>query len=199
MEALLRAVEADAHNRAARARAEIEFALDQGATTRLLLDLHQRGEIPQRVIHNDAKISNVLLDEVTGEGLCVVDLDTVMPGLAPYDFGDMVRSMTGTAAEDEPDLSQVEIRMPLFDALARGYLESAGHFLTTAERAHLVGAGQVITLEQGLRFLTDYLNGDTYYQTQRPYQNLDRCRTQFALVKSMVRWEDRMTRLIQTL
>jgi hypothetical protein len=141
----------------------------------------------------------VLFDQTTGEALCVTDLDTVMPGLALYDFGDMVRSMTCTAAEDEVDLSKVEVQMPLFEALARGYLDAAGEFLTPAERERLVFAGRLITLEQGVRFLADFLNADTYYKTQRPGHNLDRCRTQFKLVESITRHEARMNQFIASL
>jgi aminoglycoside phosphotransferase (APT) family kinase protein len=188
-DALDRAVRADSCNRAAAAKAEMDLAERYRPLAGVLLDLHRRGEIPERVVHNDAKISNVLFDATTGEALCVVDLDTVMPGLSLYDFGDMVRSMTCTAAEDETDLSRVEVQMPLFEALTRGYLEAAGEFLTPAERQHLVFAGKLITLEQGVRFLADFLSGDVYYKTQRPNHNLDRCRTQFKLVESIKRNE----------
>ena len=198
-EALERAVQADTYNRAAMAKDEIDVALSRRWMAGLLLDLHEAGEIPKRAVHNDAKINNVLFDEDTDTALCVVDLDTVMPGLAPYDFGDMVRSMTSLSREDERDLSKVEVQMPLFEAIARGYLEEAGALLTPAERAHLVPAGKLITLEQGVRFLTDFLNGDVYYKTQRPGQNLDRCRTQLELVESIERHEPQMTRFIETL
>src|SRR5690606_3847933 len=135
-----------------------------------------------RVTHNDTKINNVLLDAATGEGLCVIDLDTTMPGLAPYDFGDMIRTATNAAAEDEPDATRVHARPEMFDAIARGYLATAGAFLTAAEIDLLPVAGPLMTLEQGLRFLTDHLQGDPYYRIQRPGQNLDRTRAQFALV-----------------
>jgi aminoglycoside phosphotransferase (APT) family kinase protein len=194
--ALDAAVRADTCGRAAAARAEIELAFQHRALAGTLLDLQRCGAVPERVVHNDAKVSNVLLDETTAEGLCVVDLDTVMPGLSLFDFGDMLRSMTTTAAEDETDLSRVEVEMPLFEGLARGYLEAASAFLTPVEHAHLVTAGQVITLEQGVRFLTDYLNGDTYYKTHRPNHNLERCRAQFKLVHSMVRHQEAMERFV---
>ena len=198
-EALERTVQAGVCNRAAAAKAEIEFAARHRVLACVLLDLQQRGEIPERIVHNDAKVSNVLFDQTTGEGLCVADLDTVMPGLALYDFGDMVRSMTCVAAEDETDLSKVEVRIPLFEALTRGYLAAAGEFLTPAERERLVFAGKLITLEQGVRFLADFLNGDTYYKTQRPDHNLDRCRTQFKLVESLERHEALMNRFVGSL
>ncbi|MFH1747767.1 MAG: aminoglycoside phosphotransferase family protein [Planctomycetota bacterium] len=197
--ALDEAVRLDACGRVAMAHAELDFAQAQRSLAGALLDLHAAGELPERIVHNDAKISNVLFDNQTGVALCVVDLDTVMPGLAIYDFGDMVRSMATTTAEDETDLARVEVRMPLFEGLARGYLKSAGGFLTAAERDHLVVAGQLITLEQGVRFLTDYLQGDTYYKTRRPEQNLDRCRTQFKLLESIERQEALMIRVVESL
>ena len=198
-EALEKTIQADPYGRAAEARADIDYAFTHRALAGVLLDLQKAGEIPERVVHNDAKISNVLFDDKTGAALCVVDLDTVMPGLALYDFGDMVRSMTCPAAEDEIDLSRVEVQMPLFEALAHGYLEAAAPFLVSAERANLVTAGKLITLEQGVRFLTDFLNGDKYYRTQRPNQNLDRCRTQFKLVESITQNERQMVLFINTL
>jgi aminoglycoside phosphotransferase (APT) family kinase protein len=197
--ALERAVQADSHDRGAEARSEIDCAFLHRSLAGVLLDLHKAGVIPERVVHNDAKISNILFDPETGEALCVVDLDTVMPGLALYDFGDMVRSMTCPALEDESDLSRVEVQVPMFEALVRGYLEAAAPLLTAAERAHLVTAGKLITLEQGVRFLTDFLNGDTYYRTDRPNQNLDRCRTQFKLVESIIKHERQMARIVDGL
>ena len=193
--ALQHSVAADIANRAQLARPEIDFALARQAITSVLLD----AQLPERVTHNDTKFNNVLLDDSTGEAICVIDLDTVMPGLAPFDFGDMVRTTTSPAAEDEQDLTKVTMQWPMFEALARGYLASAGGFLTPAERSHLVAAGKVITFEQGLRFLTDYLAGDLYYKTHRLGQNLDRCRTQFKLVASIERHEDAMQLLVESL
>ena len=139
--------------------------------------------MPLRITHNDTKINNVMIDEETDEAVCVIDLDTVMPGLALYDFGDMVRSATSPAAEDETDLSKVQMRMPFFEALAEGYLDAAGSFLTEAEVENLPFSGKLITLEIGIRFLTDFLEGDVYFKTQRDAHNLDRCRTQLKLVE----------------
>jgi aminoglycoside phosphotransferase (APT) family kinase protein len=189
------AVAADAANRAFNARAEIEFAFARKPVASLLLDVG----LPERITHNDTKFNNVLLDDATGEGLCVIDLDTVMPALALYDFGDMVRTATSTAVEDERDLSRVTMHFPLFEALLRGYLSSAGSFLTKAEKAHLAVAGKLITFEQGIRFLTDYLSGDAYYKVHRDGQNLDRCRTQFKLVESIEEQEEQMSVLISEL
>jgi Ser/Thr protein kinase RdoA (MazF antagonist) len=196
-EALERAIAADVMNRAASCKAEIEFALRHKAMTTVLLEMHRRGEMPERTTHNDTKINNVMVDDATGEGICVIDLDTVMPGLALYDFGDAVRTTTCAAAEDERDLSKVEMQMPLFEALARGYLATAGSFLTKAEKEHLPFSGKLITFEIGLRFLTDYLNGDVYFKTHRVGQNLDRCRTQFKLVESIARQEEAMRAVVE--
>jgi hypothetical protein len=192
--ALEHAINADVVNRAQLARPEIDFALAGRDLASVLLD----AQLPERVTHNDTKFNNVMLDDRTGEAICVIDLDTVMPGLAPFDFGDMVRTTTSSAAEDEQDLSKVTLQFPIFEALLRGYLASAGGFLTPAERSHLVAAGKVITFEQGIRFLTDYLAGDPYYKTHRPNQNLDRCRTQFKLVASIQQQEDAMHRLVES-
>jgi len=195
-EAFDRACAADVCQRVRRATAEIEFARQHRPLADVLLDLQRRGAIPERVVHNDAKITNVLLDEDSGEALCIVDLDTVMPGLSLYDFGDMVRSMTCPAPEDETDLARVEVQPSLFAALARGYVSAAGAFLTAAERAHLVTAGELITLEQGVRFLTDYVAGDTYYKTRHPEHNLERCRAQFNLLQSLQRQEHELSRIV---
>ncbi len=193
--ALVEAIDADAAGRAIQARPEIDFALKHQHLVSLLLDAN----LPERVTHNDTKFNNVLLDDDTGEGICVIDLDTVMPGLALYDFGDMVRTTTSPAMEDERDLSRVTMQFPMFEALLRGYLTSAGDFLTKAEKQYLVFSGKLITFEIGIRFLTDYLAGDTYFKVHRDSQNLDRCRTQFKLVESIEQQEERMERLVQSL
>jgi aminoglycoside phosphotransferase (APT) family kinase protein len=143
------------------------------------------GAVPSRIAHNDAKLANVLFDERSGEPLCVVDLDTVMPGSALYDFGDLVRSVTSPTLEDEEDLSRVCVRVPLFEALARGYFEAAGAVLTPGERDLLVFAGRLITLEQAVRFLTDHLEGDRYYRIARSGHNLIRARGQLRLYESL--------------
>ncbi|HVU23072.1 MAG TPA: phosphotransferase, partial [Opitutus sp.] len=179
------AAQADPQGRAAGARAEIDFVFSREAVADVLLRLQARGEIPERVAHNDTKLNNVLLDETTNEGICVIDLDTVMPGLALHDFGEMVRTGTNSAPEDEPDPAKIAMRMPIFEALVRGYLASAGAFLNAAERAHLAFSGRLMTFENGLRFLTDHLAGDTYYKIKRPGHNLDRARNQFALLRRL--------------
>jgi len=197
--ALVSAVENDVANRAKLAQAEIEFAFQQEAMTRVLIELQQAGHLAERVTHNDTKINNVLLDNNTGQGLCVIDLDTVMPGLVLYDFGDMVRTATCLAAEDEQDLAKVVMEMPLFEALTRGYLETAGDFLTQTETDYLAFSGKLITFEIGARFLTDYLSGDTYFKIHHPDHNLDRCRTQFKLVQSIMAQEDEMNQIVANL
>ncbi|HEU5072303.1 MAG TPA: aminoglycoside phosphotransferase family protein [Verrucomicrobiae bacterium] len=193
--ALEKAIAADVAGRAQLARAEINFALAHQPMTRVLLDAN----LPERVTHNDTKFNNVMLDEATGEGICVIDLDTVMPGLALYDFGDMVRTTTSPAKEDERDLTKVAMQFPMFEALVRGYLAAAGGFLTPAEKQLLACAGKLITFEIGIRFLTDYLAGDVYFKVHRDGHNLDRCRTQFKLVESIAQQEDAMNKLVEKL
>ncbi len=180
------ALAADVSGRGARARAEVDFALAREGFASCLLDLHAAGLLPECVTHNDAKIDNVLLDDATGEGLCVIDLDTVMPGLALYDFGDLVRTATSTAAEDETDLARVDVDVELFAAVARGWSQALGDALPL-EREHLLTAGRLITFETGLRFLTDFLDGDRYFRVHRPDHNLERCRTQFAFMRALER------------
>jgi hypothetical protein len=189
------AVAADSANRAQLARPEIEFALNHKPMTGVLL----AAGLPERVTHNDTKLNNVMLDDKTGEGICVIDLDTVMPGLALYDFGDIVRTSTSPAKEDERDLSKVQMQFPMFEALARGYFATAAEFLTDVERQHLVFSGKLITFEIGIRFLTDFLEGDVYFKVHREGHNLDRCRTQFKLVESIEQQEDQMNKLVETL
>lgn len=198
-EALLAAVKADRYNRAQSAKAEIDFALAQEKIVDVLLKALASGKIPERVTHNDTKFNNVMLDTETGASMCVVDLDTVMPGCVLYDFGDMVRTTTSPTLEDEPDLTKVHMRMNMFKELARGYLAAAGAFLTKAERAHIAFSGRLITFTIGIRFLTDYLSGDTYFRVHRPHHNLDRSRTQFKLVESIERQEAAMQKFVDGL
>ncbi len=192
--ALEQAIEVDTAARAAQAKAEIEFAMSHKAMTARIVE----AKLPERVAHYDAKPNNVLMDVATGEALCAIDLDTAMPGLAVYDFGDMVRAATSPTAEDEPDVSRVRMRIDLFEALARGYVSTAGAFLTKEEKAYLVLAGKLITFENGVRFLGDYLAGDTYYKVHRAGQNLDRCRTHFRLVQSIEEQEEAMMRIVES-
>ena len=198
-QALVHALERDPKNRAAQAQEEIDFVLRREADCDVLLNLAERGEVPLRVIHNDTKINNVLMDEQTGEGICVIDLDTVMPGLSLYDFGDLVRGATATCSEDERDLDKMEMDPTLFRAAAAGFLAGAGDALTAAERDHLAFSGRLLSLECGIRFLTDYLLGDRYFKTRRLDQNLDRSRSQFKLVRSIERQEDDMRGCVEEL
>ena len=148
------------------------------------------GELPLRVTHNDTKLNNVMLDAATRRALCVIDLDTVMPGLSLYDYGDSIRFGASTAAEDEPDVGRVDLDLRLFETYTRGYLASCGSALTEAEIALFPMGAKMMTFECGTRFLTDYLSGDTYFHTARAGHNLDRCRTQFRLVARMEdRWQ----------
>jgi N-acetylhexosamine 1-kinase len=177
------AAEADIAGRAIACRNELAIARSNDWIATLLTDA--ANDVPTRVAHNDAKISNVLIDETTHEPLCIVDLDTVMPGMSLFDFGDMARSMTSGCEEDEPDTRKIKFQLEMFRGLAAGYVSEMGELLTQAERELLAVAGPVITYEQGLRFLTDYLNGDTYYRIAYPDHNLRRTRAQFALLASM--------------
>lgn len=191
------AIRADVCGRVRSAEREIEFVLSRKEEAGTLIRLNREGAIPERITHNDTKLNNVLIDTESGHGICVIDLDTVMPGLAHYDFGDMVRTGTSPAAEDERDLSRVEMRFPMFEALLRGYCASAGAFLNPVEFEYLPFSGKLITLEIGTRFLADYLAGDIYFKIHRDGHNLDRARTQFALVQSIERQMDRMNALVR--
>ena len=174
----------DPMGRAASVKEEIEFALAHEAEASTLVDLQASGELPTRVTHNDTKLNNVMLDATTKKALCVIDLDTIMPGLSLYDFGDSIRFGAATAAEDETDLSKVEMSLDLFRTYAAGFL-SACPGLTDLEKKLMPLGAKMMTLECGVRFLTDYLDGDHYFKVHRENHNLDRCRTQFKLVADM--------------
>ena len=193
---LVEAINSDSASRVTQAGPEIEFALAREALPNSLLGLLAEGKIPERVTHNDTKISNVMLDNQTGEGVCVIDLDTIMPGLALYDIGDLIRSATNPCLEDETNLSLVQVQLPVFEQLVDGYLSSARQILNATEIDHLVVSGRLITFEIGIRFLTDYLSGDVYFRTKHPQQNLDRARGQFALLKSMEDAESEMRQIV---
>ncbi|MDB6169655.1 MAG: aminoglycoside phosphotransferase [Verrucomicrobia bacterium] len=196
-ETLRRAVGDDPAGRAGAVRAEIGFAFAREADADRLLGMLGRGEIRERVTHNDTKINNVMLDDATGRTVAVIDLDTIMPGLPLYDFGEMVRTSASSTLEDDPDPSRMHVKLPLYRALVEGYLGSeVGAVLNDAERAELGFAGKLMTYENGMRFLTDYLQGDTYYKIRHPRHNLERCRTQFALVRSLEEAQDEMARIV---
>ena len=169
----------------------MEFVLRRSADCSVALEAQRAGKLPLRVTHNDTKLNNVLMDEKTGEEICVIDLDTVMPGLAINDFGDSIRFGANHSAEDERDLSKVNFDLGLFEVYTKGFLEGCGGILTPAELEYLPWGAKLMTLECGIRFLTDYLEGDHYFAVHRAGQNLDRCRTQFKLVSDMERcWDD---------
>lgn len=190
------AVQEDKMGRAAITRNEINFINSREHWVDRLLDFLKFGQLPTRVIHNDSKVNNLLVDKSTLKGLCVTDLDTTMPGTSLYDFGDMVRTSTNTAPEDEVDQSKVDIDLNLFKALVTGYLNASQDFLTEFEKRYLVFSGKVITFELALRFLTDYLEGDRYFRVSYPDHNLVRCQSQLALVRAIEKVEDEMENIV---
>lgn len=181
----LKAVEEDVVGRAAGVKEEIEFVKQREAFYSVLLDANKAGKLPLRVSHNDTKSNNVMLDKATRTALCVIDLDTIMPGFSVTDFGDSIRFGASTAAEDEKDLSKVSLDIELFKAYVDGFLENLKDDFGSSEIMLLPEGAKMMTVECGMRFLTDYLSGDTYFKTKYPEHNLDRCRTQFKLVKEM--------------
>ena len=196
---LFKIIEKEPFNRAKYAKDLIEFVIQHQDSASHLLKLHAEGKIPERITHNDTKLNNIMFDNKTGEALCVLDLDTVMPGLTLYDFGDMIRTFTRHSQEDEQDLSKIEINLTYYEQLLNGYLSIADTFLTKAEKENLAFSGQLISLELGVRFLTDYLEGDTYFKTHRARHNLDRCKVQFKMVESIIRNREKMIKLQEKL
>lgn len=194
-EAFCRAVDRDECGRAGSVGSEIAFIMDRKEEMSIVTDQLERGEIPWRVTHNDTKLNNVMIDVRTGQALCVIDLDTVMPGAAVFDFGDSIRFGANTAQEDEPDTSKASLSLPLYETYTKGFLEGCGGSLTEAEVRLLPWGAKLMTLECGMRFLTDYLEGDRYFRIHRPGQNLDRTRTQLALAADMERKWEEMKRL----
>ena len=185
-------VAADPVGRVKEVGPELDFVAAREADCSVVLEALRRGELPLRVTHNDTKLNNVLMDRKTGEAVCVIDLDTVMPGLSVNDFGDSIRFGANHCDEDERDMNKVHFDLNLFDAYTQGFLEGADGALTPAELDYLPWGARLITLECGIRFLTDYLEGDKYFRIHRPGQNLDRCRTQFKLVADMEACWDKM-------
>lgn len=196
-EALKEAVEKNTAGRKDSVKAEIDFAFAREADTHVLVDLLAAGKLPLRVTHNDTKLNNIMFDNQSNQGICVIDLDTVMPGLSLYDFGDSIRFGANHAKEDEKDLSLVWLDLNLFEKYTSGYLKSAGDSLTEMEIAYLPFSAKLLTFECGIRFLTDYLNGDTYFHIAYPEHNLDRCRTQFALVADIEKKMDEMKNIVE--
>lgn len=195
--ALKEAIDADPLNRASHVRREIDWFLSRENLVDVISGALRAGEIPERITHNDTKLNNVMLDDETMEGVCVIDLDTVMPGSVVFDFGDMVRSATNTGREDEEDVSKVGMDMEMFAAIVEGYLSPAASFLTDREMDMLAFSGQLITMEIGMRFLTDYLGGDEYFKIHRENHNLARCRVHMTLVESIEKQRTAMERLIK--
>ncbi|MBQ8767354.1 MAG: phosphotransferase [Clostridia bacterium] len=191
---LKKAIDDNKANRLDSVKDEVEFALQREADTHVLVDMIAEGKLPLRVTHNDTKLNNILFDNITNKGICIIDLDTVMPGLSLYDFGDSIRFGANTAAEDEKDVSKVSLSLSLYEAYVNGYLSSAKDTLTDLEKELLPFGAKIMTYECGIRFLADYLNGDVYFKTEYPEHNLVRCRTQFALVKDM---EDKMEKMME--
>ena len=192
-----KALAADPVGRAKDVQREAAFVLAHEADCSVAMSALRQGALPLRVTHNDTKLNNVLIDEKTGKGLCIIDLDTVMPGLSINDFGDSIRFGANHSAEDERDLSKVSFDLALFDVYTKGFLEGAQGALTAQELAYLPWGAKLMTLECGMRFLTDYLEGDHYFATHREGQNLDRCRTQFKLVADMEKNWDAMNATVQ--
>ena len=192
-----KAVEEDACGRAASVQKEIDFVLAHEDVANVFGDMLAKGELPLRVTHNDTKLNNIMIDDETRKGICVIDLDTVMPGLAMNDFGDSIRFGASTAAEDEQDLSKVSCDMGLFEIYTKGYIEGCGGRLTEKEIEMLPMGAKVMTFECGMRFLTDYLEGDHYFKIHREGHNLDRCRTQFKLVEDMEAKWDTMQEIVK--
>ena len=191
------AVEKDAFGRAKDCQEEIKFIMDREHYYGKIVGMLESGEMPLRVTHNDTKLNNVLLDDKSGEPVAVIDLDTMMPGSLCYDFGDSIRFGCNPCEEDEKDLSKVNFRFDLYKTYLDGYLTALGDSITQIEKDNLALGSIMMTIECGMRFLTDYLSGDTYFRTHREGQNLDRCRTQLKLVADMEKIKDQMDALVK--
>lgn len=184
-ETFKQAVKEDVCKRAAGVQKEIQFVMDRAGDMGAAQSKLEQGLLPYRVTHNDTKLNNIMIDDVTGDAVCIIDLDTIMPGLSIFDFGDSIRFGANTAEEDEMDLSKVSLSLPLFDIYTKGFLEGCDGSLTQEEVTMLPMGAKLMTLECGMRFLTDYLQGDVYFKIHRESHNLDRTRTQFGLVADM--------------
>lgn len=195
----LNAVEKDAYGRAENVAKEIKFVNDRKDFYSTLFENNKKGVLPLRVTHNDTKINNVMLDSQKRTALCVIDLDTIMPGFSVNDFGDSIRFGASTAAEDEKDLSKVEMDINLFETYAKGFIKGCGGLLTKEEILLMPEGAKMMTIECGMRFLTDYLEGDTYFKTKYSEHNLDRCRTQFKLVADMEKKWDKMKNIVESI
>lgn len=192
-----KAVERDVMGRAFQAQEEIRFIRDRQEEMGLAYSLQKQGKLPLRVSHNDTKLNNIMIDDATGQALCIIDLDTIMPGFSIFDYGDSIRFGANTAREDEQDLSKVSLSLLLFEVYTKGFLEGSNGRLTGTEIALLPYGAKMMTLECGMRFLTDYLEGDVYFHISRETHNLDRCRTQLALVADMEKKWDEMGGIVK--
>lgn len=196
-ENLKNAIKEDKAGRAASVKDEIDFALSFEKEVGIVVDALKDGSVPCRVTHNDTKLNNVMFDATTGEAVCVIDLDAVMPGSLLYDYGDALRFGASTGAEDETDLSIIEFSLEYFEAFTKGFLGELGSAITAKECELLAFSAKLITYEIGIRFLTDYLEGDTYFKIHREHHNLDRCRTQFKLVADIEKKTAEMNEIIK--
>lgn len=199
LEALYEKVKEDPAGRVKMVTEELSFVEARAEKMKVIQRLGQEGKIPLRITHNDTKFNNILFDEASGRALCIIDLDTVMPGYIHSDFGDAIRTAASTALEDEEDLSAVEMNMDIFRAYSSGYLSEIKRLLNKTETEYLHFAPLVVTFIQGVRFLTDFIDGDRYYKIHHAYHNIQRARTQFKLVESMERQSDEMKRVIAEL
>ena len=199
LENLRKSVEADVKGRSASVEDEIGFVFDRTEDAKYVLDLHKKGLIPLRVTHNDTKLNNILFDKDTNEAICVIDLDTIMPGLSLYDFGDAIRFGGNTTFEDDDNLDNVKISIELFESFARGFLSACAKALTKTEVDCLAFSAKLMTFECGVRFLTDYIDGDVYFKTKYPEHNLVRARNQFRLVEEMEKHLPKMNAIIEKL
>lgn len=197
LETFKKAVEEDILGRAHLVEEEIKFVMDRAGEAGAAMEMLKEGKLPLRVTHNDTKLNNIMIDDGTGEALCIIDLDTIMPGLSIFDFGDSIRFGANTADEDEPDVSKVSLSLPLFEIYTKGFLEGCQGSLTKEERDMLPMGAKLMTFECGMRFLTDYLQGDTYFRISRENHNLDRTRTQFALVADMEKKWNEMAEIVR--
>ena len=195
--AFRKAVEEDVCGRASEVQNEIQFVMDREQDMGLAMDMLAKGELPLRVTHNDTKLNNIMIDDKTGQAICIIDLDTVMPGLSIFDFGDSIRFGANTAEEDETDLTKVSLSVPLFEIYTRGFLEGCAGSLPAAEVKMLPQGARLMTRECGNRFLTASLTGDPKFKIAREKHNLDRCRTQFGLVEDMEKKWGEMERIVE--
>ncbi len=196
-ETFKKAIEEDVCGRAASVKEEIRFVMDRQSELGMAMDMQKEGRLPLRVTHNDTKLNNIMIDDATGQAICIIDLDTIMPGLSIFDYGDSIRFGANTAEEDEPDVSKVSLSLPLFDIYTKGFLEGCEGSLTEEEMDMLPMGAKLMTLECGMRFLTDYLQGDVYFRTARENHNLDRTHTQFALVADMEKKWSEMKAIVE--